>query len=601
MMKKGSRQSLHDVPARTFHPHKRHLVQRLHDYQWQIVLTLLTVSLALGYIGFYKFNQATGGRRSLTDLLYLTLQLATIESGAVSGPVSIELEVARLLVPLATAYTTVLAVTTLFRKQLQMVRLWLLRGHIVICGLGEKGWLLANRLKQAGHEVVIIEKAPGNSRNELCREEGIIVMEGDATEPLKLKRAGLIRASHLVSICGNDSINVEVAMAARELCSTRKKGVLSCVVHIINPDLCTLLRECEFGLETFPTFRLEMFNIYERGARILINESSPFSNVDEDAQSAQHILVVGLGRFGESLIVEIARRWYETDNRKNGLLAISLVDQNAAEKADSLSNRYTRLPECCELIPYPMDLTNPQFQLVDTLCQAKLIFICVSDQILGLQTALRLRQLLDHNQPPIVVRMQEDSGLARLLISQDEHEVTFHHIVPFGLLQRTCSPELVLGGMHEILAQAVHEDYLKNRLKEGFQWRQKRSMIPWTELPEDLRESNRRQVDRIRMKLKAAGYGIKPIFDWEAAGFQFTTEEVESMAKMEHDYWMQERTQNGWQFAPGPEDSGKKTHPDLRPWDNLPESIKDKDRQPVIKLPALLARAGFQVDRIENL
>jgi hypothetical protein len=113
------------------------------DYQWPLLLVLLAVSLLLGYVGFAKCAAATGVALSPPDILYLTLQLATLESGAVSGPVGWELEVARWLVPTVTAYTAILAAAVLFRKQLQMVKLWFIRGHVVICGLGEKGHLLA--------------------------------------------------------------------------------------------------------------------------------------------------------------------------------------------------------------------------------------------------------------------------------------------------------------------------------------------------------------------------------------------------------------------------------------------------------------------------
>ena len=74
----------------------------------------------------------------------------------------------------------------------------------------------------------------------------------------------------------------------------------------------------------------------------------------------------------------------------------------------------------------------------------------------------------------------------------------------------------------------------------------------------------------------------------------------QKMAKMEHDQWVQERITNGWQYQSGVEDAEKKVHPDLQPWEQLSENIKEKDRQPVIKIPALLARAGFQVYRLSE-
>lgn len=573
------------------------------DYQWQIVLFALGVSLILGFIGFEKYTRAIGEQRSATDLIYLTLQLTTLESGAVSGPVSWELEVARLLVPLLAAYTAVLAAAVLFRKQLQMIRLRFLRQHIIICGLGDKGWLLASQLKDSGRNVVVIEIEPGNPKIEVCREKRIIVLEGDATDLSTLCKAAILRASYLVSVCGDDGMNAEVSTGARYLSARRKNGTLTCLIHITNSQLCEFLREAEFGMEPFPTFRMEMFNIFERGARMLLSEFSPFDRTPKNDTTSPHILILGLEHLGENLVIQTARSWYENCSGDDTSLRISVVDPQAREKIAQLQTRFPKLYCRCELIPLQMEIENPQIQARDFLyndadkCRFTSIFICLDDQTVGLQTALTLRQSIGHHLPSIVVQMREDSGLAKLLGTGQETAMTFNNIHSFGLIQRTCTPDLVLGGTHEILAQAVHADYLENRLQEGLQMGQKRAMAHWYELPPDLQESNRRQVDHIRLKLHAVGYGIMPLSDWDAAYFQFSKEEIEKMAQVEHKHWMEERLRNGWRFADGSENPENKTHPDLISWEDLPEPVKDKDRQPAIKLPKLLARAGFQVYR----
>jgi hypothetical protein len=584
----------------------RRILQIFKDYQWQVALTLFVIAFTLGYIGFYKYTNSIGNAYAPTDLLYLTLQLTTLESGAVSGPVSWELEIARWLVPMATAYTAILAATALFQKHLQMVRLWYIRKHIIICGLGDKGWLLALQFSESGRNVVVIEKDTNNDRIVLCRENGIVVIEGNATSSSILQKATIQRASYLVAVCGEDGVNAEVAMKARQLSTKRKAGALICTIHIVNPQLCNLLREQEFGYEAFPTFRLEMFNIFERGARAFLEQHSPFKKYTKNASPPPHILIIGLGRLGENLIVQTARTWYESYSQNHKLLRISVVDTNAEVKVALLQESFPKLSSCCELNPLQMNLEDIQFQHAEFLfdesghCDVTSIFICLRNHTLGLQSALQLRQRLARNQPRIIVRMQEENGLAKLLILNQESRITFQNIIPFGLLQHSCTPDLVIGGTHEILAQAVHEDYLQHRLTKGFVLGQKRSLVHWDELPGDLRESNRRQVDQIRLKLQIVGYGIAPLSDWEAANYRFSVPEIEKMAEFEHVHWVQERERNGWRFAPGPEDNKKKTHPDLLPWNQLPETTKEKVRQPSIELPKLLARAGFQVYKLNE-
>ena len=123
-------------------------------------------------------------------------------------------------------------------------------------------------------------------------------------------------------------------------------------------------------------------------------------------------------------------------------------------------------------------------------------------------------------------------------------------------------------------------------------------MVSWNDLPEGLKESNRRQADHIGIKLKAIGCGIASLTDWDAKLFAFTPEEVEQMAEMEHEHWNEERQLEGWTYAPGPKNLDKKTSPYYRvPWDKLSEDIKDYDRNTIRGLPAFLAQAGFQIYR----
>jgi len=575
----------------------------LQAHRWQIVLALFAVCFGLGYTGFYKYTRAIGSDHSPTDLIYLTIQLAKFSSGAVSGPVGWELNVARFLTPLVAAYSAVIAVASLFRKQLDLLRLRTMRRHTIICGLGEKGWLLASRLQENGREVVVIENNPGCARIELCREMGIIVLERDAREPVNLERANINRADYLVAVCGSDSANAEIAAAARQISARRKSGALNCTIHVVNPQLCDLLRELEFGFDTFPTFRLEMFNIFERGARILVSEYLAFDRELKPGQESAHMLVVGCGELGESLVLQAARSWFENWKEGGARLNITVVDRNAADRVDPLRIRFPKLEKCCQVNTLDVDVENPGTHSADFLFDESgrslfsPIFICMDNTSSGLKAALRLRQRLDCSQPPIILYMPEESGLAKLLTDEPHSDIPVHNIIPFRLVQSTCTPDLVIDGTHRILAQAVHEDYLRLRLADGVQMGQKRSMVSWDELPEDLRESNYRQVDHIRLKLHEIGCGIKPLRDWEAAEFQFSPAEIEKMARMEHDHWMEERRRDGWRTAPGFEDARNKTHPDLVPWDRLPEAAKEKDRQPGQALPKILARAGFQVFR----
>jgi hypothetical protein len=260
----------------------------------------------------------------------------------------------------------------------------------------------------------------------------------------------------------------------------------------------------------------------------------------------------------------------------------------------------------CELTPFQIEVRGHEFEEADFLSNARgekyldKVYICLDDHSLGLQTALRVRHRLGQEQPPIIVRMAETSGLAKLIHGGDRTGKSFHNIHTFDLLRQTCTPDLVLAGIHELLAQTIHREYLREMQPKADEVGAGRALVPWEELPEDLKESNRQQVDHISAYLLTAGYGIKPLSDWDAAAFQFMSEEVELMARLEHNRWMEERINLGWRYGPGQKNPKDKTNPSLVEWESLPSSVKGENLRRINKLPAVLAEGGFQVYRISS-
>jgi hypothetical protein len=112
------------------------------DYQWFLIGGLWLLALYLGYIGFARQAAMHNEPSAPLDWFYLTLQLIPLNSGAVPGPVSWELQVARLLLPALTALAAVKALATIFGEQVQMIRLGFMRDHVIICGWGRMGVLL---------------------------------------------------------------------------------------------------------------------------------------------------------------------------------------------------------------------------------------------------------------------------------------------------------------------------------------------------------------------------------------------------------------------------------------------------------------------------
>jgi hypothetical protein len=568
------------------------------DYRWPILLGLEIILLWCGYRGFQAYSAAQGESPTTLDILYVTLQLVAMESGALTGPLNWQLEVARLLLPAVTAYTAAAAFAVLFREQVQRISLWFIRDHVVICGLGRKGFLLASRFRDQGARVLCIELDETSDRLPLCRERGVLALVGNATDPAVLQRAAVQRARWLIAVCGDDGVNAETAVAARQLAGRRRRGALTCIIHIVDPQLCVLLREREIAAGAVPRFRLELFNVFDRGARILLREHPPVSSSPD---APPHLLVIGLGGLGASLVAHAVQNWRDQFPAGGVRLPITVIDHEADARIEALAVRYPRLAEVCQLVPLQLDVRSPAFQRAEFLSgpagepAVDIIYICLDNDSLALHAALTLLPSTRASSLPIVVRMSREGGLATLLRPTGEADDVYRNLHPFSLLEEVCTTELVLGGTHEILARATHREYVLHQEGIGQTPETNPQMVAWDALPEAVRESNRQQVDHIGQKLEAVGHGIAPLTDWDAASYAFSPDQVERMARMEHERWCQELRESGWTFAAGPKSPAKKTHPALLPWEKLPEEEREKNRLAARELPAFLARAGLQV------
>ena len=170
-------------------------------------------------------------------------QLFVLESGAVDQSAPLSLEIALVLAPLVAAYAAVRAVLALFHERLQLIGLrYRLRRHVVIAGLGTKGFTLATALAGGHDRVVVIERDLGNPAIAGCRRRDIPVLRGDATDRVLLERAQVSRARALIVVVGDDRANIDIAFAAAEVASSAGQPSLTALVHLDDLGLLRLLQ-----------------------------------------------------------------------------------------------------------------------------------------------------------------------------------------------------------------------------------------------------------------------------------------------------------------------------------------------------------------------
>jgi len=104
-----------------------------------------------------------------------------------------------------------------------------LEGHYIVCGYGRIGTLICKEFQAKPLPFVVVEKDP-----QLCQRlnnEGILFVEGDATDDETLETAGIRQARGLITAVTSDTENVYITLTARGL----------------NPNLFILARSGEEG------------------------------------------------------------------------------------------------------------------------------------------------------------------------------------------------------------------------------------------------------------------------------------------------------------------------------------------------------------------
>lgn len=184
----------------------------------------LVVVLMIGTVGFYLIEGY-----SLLDAFSVTVGLLTTTSigygsmipYSVSGKIFTMLMLLTGISLVGYALGTVVSLVLeghlkniLGRSKMQK-KIAGLKDHVTLCGAGRVGRHVISRLVTEKVPFVVIDK------NELIiqklREDGILVIEDDATKDEVLELAGISRAKGLISALPNDAENVFVTLTSKQL------------------------------------------------------------------------------------------------------------------------------------------------------------------------------------------------------------------------------------------------------------------------------------------------------------------------------------------------------------------------------------------------
>jgi hypothetical protein len=310
-----------------------------------------------------------------------------------------------------------------------------------------------------------------------------------------------------------------------------------------------------------------------------------FTQRSRSLVTADGFLLVGSGPVAESLALKIARLGGQIDGTRPSLDWVVPSDYALHIRAS-----YPELKETCVLTLHASD-SGVRAVLESLALPTRVLILAEGAKTLELFLAAGERKTLSRFAGTYVADFQS-KRLNNIFRKRFEWGADMGSIRFFGDLSCIASFERFQEAGRFGLPRWIHERYCQSRIAAGELVVDNPSLRSWDQIGEDLRQANQEQADHILYKLSLLGYGLENDPQAKGPPIVFSNDEFESLAKLEHLRWSADRKLAGWTYGKI-RDNELRRHPMLVPYDELPESEKEKDRQTVRDVPFVLRAAGL--------
>lgn len=142
------------------------------------------------------------------------------------------------------------------------------------------------------------------------------------------------------------------------------------------------------------------------------------------------------------------------------------------------------------------------------------------------------------------------------------------------------------------IAEMIHNDYMAHmsRTNPGGAT----EYGGWDSLTDDIKYSNLKQAYGYADKIGSLGLHMAPLSGEGSPIEELDEAEIEVLAILEHDRWVEERRSNGWVYGPV-KDVKNRISPYMVSWSDLNEDIRELDRKPMRNIIPFLRAFGIGV------
>lgn len=346
------------------------------------VLWVVSIGLVL-LMGLYYFPREYPGL-SFWESLYSTLRLFVFERDLPVFPIHWQLILIYFLAPFITLSAAGAVISYLFRVSPALKTKWMSE-HVVICGVGRTGKLIAERLKSRDVPVVGVDRGPAEAFEEWRAKTRVPMIFGDFSQQILLEKCGAARARSIIFASGNDLANLEGSLAAYEWLQRKSGPVQLLWTHIANEKLANTARAVMMtdgmvGIRFFDTYRIAAIRMI----------STYFNR--EKRKGVTEVSIIGFGKFGRDLF-EILIRDIDDSER----FSVRVIDIRDRQKAVCALAEELGVAE-----RVTFERANIQeMELCDE--RDKAFFLCTDDDLGNLSAAMDLASKYDTTN--IFVRM----------------------------------------------------------------------------------------------------------------------------------------------------------------------------------------------------
>ncbi len=534
-------------------------------------------------------------------VLYTTAKLFVLE-GPEYVPTNLDatlsqnlINVARILAPISFAGALVTAFVNFWHPQYNYLKARLARNHIIIFGGGPYAQEFLKNLQNEEYKVLSLSST-------IEQKAAIQERFGDRIYPhLSMPdnssvwtSLAISKARSIILLDECDHLNLSAANTIVQLSNQNRVQSPRVFCHISDYKLRNELVGQTDAFESSNFTRIEPFSCSELGARNFFHQNDFFWETTKRNQDRIHWLVVGMSEASFTLLSHFMKISPCPSLTHPKFTVVAPTNNKLFRELSDLVSGCAGLAEIEVYDPLDFEKHLRAGEVIGEISDPITAILFAGNAESSLEAALQIRRISSRDtllRAPIY--FSDYDGTTNLSGIWSQLSNHMHDKIDWISNPDDICTLQSLQGQLDKTARTLHSNYL-SALKVRDQ-----QTIPshrsWDSLGESFRRANRRAADHAKTKFESLN--VLGNFDLtnlpESMHEHLDSITIEKLSKVEHQSWMIDRLQGGWKFAEVRDDR-KRFHPNIAPYRELTEDVKELDREQIRSLTR--PKKGLQQD-----